>query len=371
MMARSALDYDWYVGAINLTFWMVAGMVAYLGHGGRVVELPPEEEPRKGRRRRSRGQEGWQAPERPEARSLPWPRSMGGRAASALALALVLVWLVWVPARSAMAQQLVDEGNAVAMEGNGRAAVVRFAEAKERDPGWPDAWERYGLVSGIVHDLEGGVKALRHAMELAPMSFRPVSSLGQLYAERGRWEEAAEQYRRTLELFPNHTTTMLALADAYRQMGESDRAAEVYHRMVEVEKGPYNRYRALEDVDVDTSFAHAHYELGRAAARAWEEGRREDGLEAALAEYNAALEIVVEYFRKAEEMDRMFAALKRPRKYRGEEMRHLGALLRWRRAGVYERLGQPDEAEQDRVRARELWPQVEEAAAAEGEAVAG
>ncbi len=117
-------------------------------------------------------------------------------------------------------------------------------------------------------------------------------------------------------------------------------------------------------MDVDTNFAFAHYEVGLAAQRAFDRGRK-DGLEAALAEYGAALQIVAEYFEKAEEYDRMFVMLQRPREYRGEEMRMLEAKIRWRMAEVYERVGMTEEAREERGLALRTWPAVEEAIAGE------
>ena len=42
-MVHSLLDYDWYIGAINVTVWLIAGMLVYLSQ----TEPEPEPTPRK------------------------------------------------------------------------------------------------------------------------------------------------------------------------------------------------------------------------------------------------------------------------------------------------------------------------------------
>lgn len=367
LMVHSLLEYNWYVGAINLTFWLLVGMAAHIAHGGRLVEVPAADEAESGRRRRARRDSRVAMPEPQAARRLPWPARSSGRAAALTIVLFAFCWLVWVPARSARAQQLVDEGNALAMAGRGPTAVVRFEAATRYDPGWADAWERYGLVRGVVYEreLDESVDLLRHAMELAPTSFRPPSSLGQLYAEHDHLAKAAEAYEKALELFPQHTKTMRRLAETYDRMGDRERALAIYRRMIEVEQSPYNRYRALEDVDVDTNFAYAHYELGRAAMR---EGKGQAGtnqLGEAMRHFEAAMGVIEAYFARAAETDRMFALLQRPRENRAEDMRKLEAKVRWRMADVLEQMGEENEARQERVRARALSSGVEAAVEAE------
>jgi tetratricopeptide (TPR) repeat protein len=134
--------------------------------------------------------------------------------------------------------------------------------------------------------------------------------------------------------------------------------------MVDGEDAPYNTYRALSDVDVDTNFAFAHYEIGLATQRAAVRGRQ-DGFQVALNEYSAVLRIVAEYFEKAEEYDKMFVMLRRPREYRAEDMRMLEARTLWRTAEVYESVNMTEQAREQYRLAAEAWPDVERLIAAE------
>jgi tetratricopeptide (TPR) repeat protein len=282
-----------------------------------------------------------------------------------LALAVVLFGCVWVPARNALAQDALNRGTDVAMSAQsptaGPVAVRLYRQAIEYDPAWAEAWEKYGFVVGIVQDREEGVRAIERAMVLAPTSFRPAQSLGRLYEETGKLEKAVEPYKKALALFPNQTRTLLRLGEAYQRLGETKSAFLVYRRMLEIEESPYNKYRALEDVDVDTSYAFAHYQLGRAAVSAGSS----EGLRVGLSEFEHALGIVREYFEKGEETDKMFLMLRRPREYRAEDMRMLEAKVRWRMAAVYDRLGDGERASEERERAQSVWPDVEKATTVE------
>ncbi len=111
-------------------------------------------------------------------------------------------------------------------------------------------------------------------------------------------------------------------------------------------------------MDVDTTYAHAHYHLGRAAVLAYELGSRPDGLQAGLAEYESSLSVIRVYNEKARATDDMFRKLGRPRAHRGEEMDRLEARVRWRTAAILGKLGDSRRAEEERGRAVSLLREV-------------
>ena len=374
-LVHSFLEYDWYIGAIGVTFWLMAGMLAHQSLGRGVSPLPEAGEKPRGRRRRARSDAQPLPSDPAEARSLPWPGTMGGRVVAVLAVALVLLACAHLPARNALAQQAVNRGDDSFMSGNAQAAVKHYERATQYDPGWAKAWEKYGLVLGIVgsfrDDEEGdelvgqGERAIKRAMKLEPTNHGTRVSLGRLYEEIGQREKAVQCYREALDLYPQHTKTLLCLADAYRKLGQDDEAVRTYRRLAALEDSPANRYRALAGVDIDTNYAFAHYELGRVALREYDRGRGPESLQTALSELNAALRIVRQYFAVAEATDRMFLMLRRPREYRAENMRKLEAKSRWRLAQVHESLGEEVRALEERSAAQVMWPQVAEVAEAE------
>lgn len=381
LLVHSFLDYDWYIGAIGLTFWFAAGALAHLsaGDGLAVVREQPEEG-RRGRRRRAR-RAGALLEEPAGARPLPWPRSAPGRALAFAALAVAIVWCVALPARNALAARALRQGNeAVAraqqalMAGDTatyaptrQAALAAYRRATELDPGWGEAWHRFGLMWGVAEGGGEGVHALQRAQRLEPANYRPHYALGRLYTERGQHDDAAAAYQEALARFPSYTTALRALAESHQRLGQTAQAREVYQRMLEVEQSSYNRYRALEpDIDVDTEYAYAHYHLGRAALAGYQSGERPDALPVAAARYQEALRVVRSYFESgAFRTDDMFLQVGQPRPHRAPELQRLEALIRWRMADVYEQLGDGARAEAERAQARSLHRAVEDEARAE------
>jgi len=380
-LVHSFLEYDWYIGAIGVTFWLMAGLLTHQALGRPVLALPSSDGKPRARRRRTRTDTQPAPPQLPEARDLPWPRSTGGRTAAVLVVSLVLFACAWRPARNALAQQALNRGDDALMSGGARGVARHYEKATEYDPDWARAWERFGLIlgfTGSVPDsaeaehasqelIQQGERAIKHAIELEPTNHGPRVSLARLYEETGRMDEAVQRYREALELFPNYSKTLLRLADAYRELGQEEDALRTYRRLAALEDSPANAYRALAGVDIDTNYGFVHYQLGRVAVQYYDESGDRESLETALSEFNAALRVVRDYFTTAEATDKMFRMLHRPREVRTEDMKKLEAQLRWRLAQVHERLGEMEQAVQERSAARVIWPQVAEAVAAEDE----
>ena len=164
-------------------------------------------------------------------------------------------------------------------------ALADYQWATRYDPGWARAWEHYGLLLGHMGRTEEGEQAIRRALRLEPTNFQPWSSLAALYSLAGRHSDAVKAYQQALARYPSYTRALRRLAQSYQQLGDLERALSVYRRMLEVEQSPYNKYRALDDIDVDTEYAYAHYQVGRAAAKGQAAGSRPDALPVAVHEY--------------------------------------------------------------------------------------
>jgi len=360
-MVHSLLDYDWYIGAINLSVWLVAGSLAYQASKAHLDETSDSEQqtqPRSRNRNKS-----------PRKGSEPMPERSQVAERFLLLVTLIVIagFCIWIPARNALAQQFLKRGDAYAMSGQrdaGFMALDQYERAHRIDPLWPEASERYGLMLGTMKGLDEGVQQLKRTRELSPMSFRPLTSMAQLYWEYKEYEKAVHSYEQAITLFPHHTKTMKRLAEVYENMGETEEALRVYRRMIEIEDDPFNKYRALADVDVDTNFAFAHYALGRAAQKEYERGEP-GALDTALKEYGLTLSIIADYFERAKKTDDMFLMLRRPREYRAEDMKKLEAKVRWRMGGIFQLVGDEENAQQQRTMAATLWSEVEEAVAEE------
>jgi len=300
----------------------------------------------------------------PGARPLPWPRGWAGQGICAVVFVLVLSAMVSAPAHHALAQRELRLGDETWSKGEANAGLAHYRRVTEYDPGWAAAWERYGLAQHLSGYPKEAERAVLRATALEPDNFQPYHSLGRLYGLQGRLREAAEAHRTALARYPNNTRTWRFLGDTYRQLHDVEAAAEAYRRMVEIEHSPYNAYRAIE-IDVDVEYAYAHYHLGRWAVQGYLSGDQPRGLETAMAEFQAALRIIRDYWGRAKATDDLYRAVGRPREDRAQQMTALEASVRWRMAAVHELLGDESSAAGERQRARKLAPGVEQTTAGE------
>jgi O-antigen ligase/tetratricopeptide (TPR) repeat protein len=380
LLVHSLLDFDWYIGAIGLLFWFVAGVIAHHAHGREVAapapqpqDVPPARPPRRGRSPRQA------APPRtdPDAglHRLPWPRSSEGRLASLVLLVAALVWWFVIPFRYALAQTelaLGDKASAFATQANAQGdstatsqyvqtALRHYRDAAAYDPDWARARESYGLIQGT----EQGRQEIVRATELEPTSFQPWLSMAQHYYLQKRYAEAAQAYRESISRYPNNTRALRKLAVSYQQLGDLADALSVYRQMERIENSSYNKYRALGDIDVDTEYAYAHYQLGRVALQEYRASPKLDTLLTAIKEFRAALAIIAAYQSRGRQVDAMFQQVGQPREDRGSELQVLEARTRWRIAEALDYAGVHPGASLHRAAAVRLFPEVAQATAAE------
>lgn len=380
LLAHSFLDYDLYIGAIGLSFWLILGLLAHHAHGGEVEAPTPSPEPAsRSRRRPPRPAPGPAAQTGLPAHRLPWPRAAAGRVILFAAFALVLAWCFWTPLRNALADSALREGlqayarvaraaaqgDNLGMQQYADMALASYLRATQHDPGWARAWEHYGLLLGRMGEIKEGEEAVKHAAALEPTSFQPWMSLAALYSTSGQPREAVAAYQQALARYRDNTRALRRLAQVYQQLGEGDRALTIYHRMAEIEQSPYARYRALGDIDVDTEYAFAHYELGRAAFQGYASGERPDALPVAAHEFDETLRVVAAYQEKGRKTDQLFQQVGQPREDRASEMEVLAAKTRWRLGEAYRHMGHARAAQREREQALRLYPEVERAIAAE------
>ena len=388
VLVHSFLDYDLYIGAIGLTFWLIAGLIAHYSHDRQPpeVSLPPEPLPQ-GKRKGPRQPAPRVVTVEQGVHTLRWPISGAGRAVVMVAFALGLCLTTVPPLRNALAQNAMQAGDASYMAGLNAydardfatmrnyldTAFDDFRRATEFDPGWAAAWERYGVILGTMGRGKEGEDAVRRATVLEPTSFQPYMSLARLYSEqasqetgsgatrRGLYEKAVEAYRQSLARYPSNTRARRRLATTYQQLGETQKALDAYVRMELVENSDYNKYRALGDIDVDTEYAYAHYQLGRAEAARYLAGGDRKALAQAMLEFNAALGVVTAYQTQGKQMDEMFRMVGQPRENRSGELQMLEGRTRFRLAALYQRTGDKIAAAREVNQALTLYPGVADA----------
>jgi putative inorganic carbon (HCO3(-)) transporter len=351
LMVHSFFDYDWYIGAINLSFWLVAGTLAHLAHGRPLLapEVQAAPAPRRGRRRRLGSTAAWRLPEEVGTHRFRAMVTPARQAAALAAAAVVLAGCFWMPARNALAERAIregeramalmdsahDQGNPVLVAQQREVASRAFQAAVAYDPTWREARERAGLSTP---DEQEALQQLQRAIGLEPRNFESYVSLGRYYEMHQEWRQVAQALREAVARYPGNTKALRALAAAYQRIGDREEALRTYRRLAAVRNSPAEKYPALA-VDTNTEYAYAYYELGLAALAEYKRDGRAEHLREALYQFGEAQVLIEAYLRPGTDtgrgMDALFKQLGRPRQNREQELRPLLAKAYWRKAKLY------------------------------------
>jgi O-antigen ligase/tetratricopeptide (TPR) repeat protein len=355
-MVHSFFDYDWYIGAINVAFWLVAGTLAHLAHGRPLLvpevqsaPTPRTPAPRKGKRRRLGTVVAWRLPDETATHRFRATATPARQAVTLTVAAAVLGGCFLAPALNAFAQRAIGageramalmdsayrQGNTALTAQQREVAYRSFQEAAAYDPLWSAAHERAGLSTP---DEQEAVKELRYAIHLEPRNFQPYLSLARYYESRGWWSDAVEAYRESVARYPGNTKTLRLLAAAYQQSGDQVEAINTYRRLLAVKDSPAARYVAIS-IDTDTNYAYAYYELGREALAEYKRDGRAEHLGEALDLFSQAQLLIEAYFRPGtdtgQSLDALFLQLGKPRQDRALELKPILAKAYWRKAKLF------------------------------------
>lgn len=120
--------------------------------------------------------------------------------------------------------------------GNAAAAASHYRSALDRDPRNATALAGLASIADMSQPemLEG---QLRADLARYPQSAALHFALGNLYAARGRWEDAQGAFFEALRLEPASSDTLYNLAVAMDHMGQQRLAADYYRRALEAARG--------------------------------------------------------------------------------------------------------------------------------------
>lgn len=121
---------------------------------------------------------------------------------------------------SLAAQQLNEQGLALAQEGRLEAAEENLRAALDADPYFGPAHSNLGVVllqQGRFYDAGW---ELRYASQLMPKAAAPRANLGLLYEQVGRYGAAEEELRRALAVAPDDIEIIGHLARVHLRQGK-------------------------------------------------------------------------------------------------------------------------------------------------------
>jgi len=134
--------------------------------------------------------------------------------------------------------------SALMLSGDVEAALKQYRRIIKQDPNDSDSRYRLGILLAQQGKTDDALAELKKASQLRSDSPLFLSELAKLYAKKGRYGEAIENWSQALKEYPQgdpaRTSIFAQIGDAYMQMKEIEKAREAYENGLEID--PRNSY---------------------------------------------------------------------------------------------------------------------------------
>jgi TolB-like protein/tetratricopeptide (TPR) repeat protein len=110
-------------------------------------------------------------------------------------------------------------------------AEASFRRALQLNPNLEFAHGHYAWLLQLGGDLDGAIRHMRRAQQIAPLTPIFTTWLGSLYLGDGQYEQAAAEARKALEVNPNFPWALSVLGGAYASQGLHDEALATFRRL--------------------------------------------------------------------------------------------------------------------------------------------
>jgi tetratricopeptide (TPR) repeat protein len=119
-----------------------------------------------------------------------------------------------------------------------KQAVEEIEKALGLDPDYPDALNMGAYVYVTLKDYEKAIGYLIKYAFLMPGKPNPLDSLGELYFEIGKLDEAVDNYKKALAIKPDYFMSMISLAYIYALKEDYAEASKWLDKCVDVAPSP-------------------------------------------------------------------------------------------------------------------------------------
>ncbi len=134
------------------------------------------------------------------------------------------------PPTLAAAVELLKQGRLKEAENDLRLACAAHPDDAE-------CWHLYGHVLSLAHKYDEAVRALVHAVRLAPVNADAAFNLASALRYSGQYERALESFGAVTRLRPDWALGWLGTADLYAALDAVDQAEDCYRRALAVDPG--------------------------------------------------------------------------------------------------------------------------------------
>ncbi|MEN6644417.1 MAG: O-antigen ligase family protein [Armatimonadia bacterium] len=235
-------DYAWYVPAVGLSFFALAGLGLA---GGQTAPAEPQQAQLK--------RTGWH-----------W-----------VAVALTAGLALW-SVTCLYGEVVLARADAQAMAGAYTSAAETYAAAARLNPRQARVWVQQSKVDealaggGEAGALDGAIAARQRAVALQPTEPLHHLALARLYEEAGRLPDALQQAQQALQLYPNYPRGLATLARLQQASGQKQQALQTYQRLQALHRSPVGLYPPVAEMP-DTAFAYGWLGTGD---HHWERGEK-------------------------------------------------------------------------------------------------
>ena len=221
--ARNLMDSDWYVPALGVTFWLLAGW-------------------------------GIAISRREQA------STKAGRFGFASIGVVSLVFII-LAADLLVGALYAKAGDKAVRVYDLTGAFTAYGKATKIVPIAADYYFQLGRFQAV--DPENptmALKNLKKAANLEPTRARYPFMTGMILSNYGRYDEALVELQRATQLDKHAPRLSLGLADLYEKLGRHGNALAIYRNMTAAENSIYERVKGVPEF-VEPAYAYAHYYL--------------------------------------------------------------------------------------------------------------
>jgi tetratricopeptide (TPR) repeat protein len=233
-LMRNAVDSDWYITGVGLSFWALlgAGVALTVNARGDIFTV--------GKRARV--------------------------AASGVIGVMLLASLLMLGAASKLGSVEYALEN-----GDDYTAVETIKQSITLNPLNPEPHRLLGKIYAVTESGGGGhessaVREMKKAVQLEPYNAKSYYQLAKIYEGEARPRDAVRAYEMGLRLEPHSPQMLLALALAYESAGMNPEALGIWRRLAAQEETPYEKVKAIPEL-VAPEYIFAQAALGREAER--------------------------------------------------------------------------------------------------------
>lgn len=131
-------------------------------------------------------------------------------------------------------------GVAFKAEGQTSLAIADFQKVVKQNPNFIEGLLELGKAFQLQANFESAQKSFLRAMQLAPLSIRPIYCLAVLYMQKGMFPESISLFSKSLEIDPNFAPSKIKLSILDIQLGRSKEIALTRLNEV-IDKAPANK----------------------------------------------------------------------------------------------------------------------------------